>query len=709
MMTIGASRAQARAFGTVSVSWMLWTVVFVAVAPNIVWIALDKTAWPWDQAWYGKHSVDLFFTLIYAPSEWLPAMLSAFGRQAPGIAWVGQFFVPVGVLTGSIDTGLLLSIVCAQGLAIFLTARALGDLARGKPAISALGLIVMAAAPLSIALSHYYLVEMMQMTAVAWFIFIMARAPSWDRPLIMGQLALATAFAMLAKVSSPLFCFGPGLVALYYIVRAGKPDHVAGRASLITLAVALPVGLATVAWYHRNLAAVIAHVSMAASGPVAELYGKSEQLLPSLRFWVSAVGTNFLSSLTSVVAVAAVSAGILAALITRDLSQRRLLIAAAVAALQIAATLAIFSLNSNRDERYLLPLLPYVAVVLGWSVAQVNRRLATSVVIAAFVLQWAHAHAESLGFLAKSERSPRWLNAVMTNPRDRAILDSLVQRTCAETGSGFYWNAIGVQLLWLNPPGVSYAATKKFAPHRQLTCDYDAIAYFDSDEALAWNRLMSRHITYYIALDSTAYALPSTEVDRTVNQLNEPILDRIEASGLFQLEPGIAEHHGIMVFKRVDRVNHVAQGRALSDRGKHTQAVEELQRATGLEPANVEAWANLAVAYERQGDMRSAIAAGTEARRLQPTHYYVNLGLARALSQQKRWAEAMSRAEDAAAHAPGVSERVTALALAARSAFEADQRAQGCTILRTAADLQASREIQADLKRYACAPSTIQR
>ena len=46
--------------------------------------------------------------------------------------------------------------------------------------------------------------------------------------------------------------------------------------------------------------------------------------------------------------------------------------------------------------------------------------------------------------------------------------------------------------------------------------------------------------------------------------------------------------------------------------------------------------------------MPQAIVAGLEARRLNPTHYYVNLGLARAFFDQQKWGEAMERAEDAA-------------------------------------------------------------
>lgn len=681
-----------------------WVLFVVAVAPNIVWNAVDKTAWAWDLAWYGKHSVDLFFTLIYTPSEWPPAMLNAFGRQAPGIAWIGQFFVPVGLVTGSIDAALLLSVVAAQAAVLVLVARAVAEWSEGTLTYAATGVIAMAGTPLFIAMSHYYLVEMMQTTAVAWFVFIMARAPAWSRTLIVSQLALATAFAMLAKVSSPLFCFGPGLVALYYVVRPARSGATDRIATTITLAIAIPVGAATIAWYYRNFQFVVAHVAMASTGPVAELYGKAEWLLPSLEFWLSALGRNFFSRPTLVVSIALVIAGVLAALTRRGASPGLFRIAAVVAAIQVAVTLGVFSLSSNRDERYLLPLLPYITVLLCWSLAQVNRRLVTALVVAVFTIQFAHLHAQSLGWIARAPSSPSWLNAAMRNPANRTLMDAIVERTCSETGSGFYWNALGVQLLSMNPPGLSYAASKKLGPRHQLKCDYDAIAYFDGNEAEAWRRLMARNIVYYIALDSTTYTVPATPVGTTVNQLNEPILKRIVTSGLFQLEPGIVGHSGVLIFKRVDRIDHVAFGRALSDHGQHEQAIEELSKATVLDPGNVEAWANLALARERQGNMPQAITAGREARRLQPTHYYVNLGLARVFLQQRSWADAVSSAEDAAQHAPGVAERVSALSLAAQASFETGNGQKGCALLRQAGNLAPSRGISVDLTRRGCGP-----
>jgi tetratricopeptide (TPR) repeat protein len=210
---------------------------------------------------------------------------------------------------------------------------------------------------------------------------------------------------------------------------------------------------------------------------------------------------------------------------------------------------------------------------------------------------------------------------------------------------------------------------------------------------------MARNVRYYIGVDSSAYAVPTTSIDRVLNQLNDPILKRVERSGLFRREPGIAEHNGILMYKAVD---YVTDGRALSDQGKHEEAIAELTRATILDRANVEAWANLALAYERQGSPQKAIAAGTEARRLNPGHYYVNLGLARSHAQLKEWADARARAEDAALKAPGVVEEVNAIVLAARSSFSAGNAERGCTLLQRARALGAPPEIQADITTRGC-------
>jgi len=153
-----------------------------------------------------------------------------------------------------------------------------------------------------------------------------------------------------------------------------------------TVAFAIPLGLATVEWYHRNIHSVVAHVSMASSGPVAELYGKSEQLLPSLKYWLSAVDVNFFSGLTIFATLGSVCAAMVPPFARSDEGEKTFHVAAIVAALQIAGGLSVFSLSSNRDDRYLLPILPYFVLIVCWSVARLNRPFVTLVLIATFAL-----------------------------------------------------------------------------------------------------------------------------------------------------------------------------------------------------------------------------------------------------------------------------------------------------------------------------------
>ena len=66
-----------------------------------------------------------------------------------------------------------------------------------------------------------------------------------------------------------------------------------------------------------------------------------------------------------------------------------------------------FTLSSNRDDRYLLPMLPYFVLIVCWSVARLNRPFVTFALIATFALQWSALKRKH----SVSCRSPgaRWL------------------------------------------------------------------------------------------------------------------------------------------------------------------------------------------------------------------------------------------------------------------------------------------------------------
>lgn len=64
---------------TVLVYIFLLTTIF----PSLIWISLDDRVFPWDQAWYGQVSIELFYKLAHSRHEWFDAMLSAFASKPP--------------------------------------------------------------------------------------------------------------------------------------------------------------------------------------------------------------------------------------------------------------------------------------------------------------------------------------------------------------------------------------------------------------------------------------------------------------------------------------------------------------------------------------------------------------------------------------------------------------------------------------------------
>src|ERR1700680_2847955 len=93
-----------------------WAYLMIAVLliPSLAWISRDHNVWPWDQAWYGEVSVDLWFWSGHSLKGWWGEMINGLYLKAPGIVWFGQFFVPFRGVFGSVEGALLFSILITQ-------------------------------------------------------------------------------------------------------------------------------------------------------------------------------------------------------------------------------------------------------------------------------------------------------------------------------------------------------------------------------------------------------------------------------------------------------------------------------------------------------------------------------------------------------------------------------------------------------------------
>lgn len=530
-------------------------VALALVSPSLVWLARDRSVWPWDQAWYGAGSVDLFYALIHTPSLWLREMLAVVEAQSPGVVWLGQVFVPLGLLIGSVDDGLLVSILATQAAALLLTYRALMELS-ARHAIALAGCLVIASAPLFVGLSHQYFAEPLQLLAVAWFVLIMSAAPRWSGAFTLAQLAAAAAVALAAKVSSPAYCAGPGAVALWYALRkdsAWSPKSWREPRTLLAAALALLLMLAAAAWYRRNLGHVMYHVSASVAGPHAEIYGASEAFARAVAHRGFVMLTSFFRPFAAAALGAVVAAGALWRG-PRPAAGGRFGTGAIVAAAQLAAVLCILALSPNREARYLLALLPYAALLAAWALWRIGRPLLTAAAALALVAQLAVSHAQALGLAPAYVYGSPWIVPPRAQVDEAKVLEGIVWRTCAGTAPRpqRYWNVVGIELPWLNKNSAAYAASKTLGPRGLVGCRYDSIFNFTvTDLDQLWGLVGKMELRYYVTRGSGLAAVPPDDAHLVaVNRNTLPFLERVRASGEFTVEPPLAEDPDVLILRR---------------------------------------------------------------------------------------------------------------------------------------------------------------
>lgn len=521
---------------------------------HLWWLLADQSVWPWDQAWYAEESLTLFVNRVYGTySAWLLSMQASFGVKAPAIAWIGQFFVPLRHLTGSIESALLLLNVCSGLLAAALvhsTCRALWPSSR--PAAMAATLFFLAA-PQCVGLIHQYCVEPLQLLVVALVLYMAVMPPSLLSTVAMPGVA---ALGLLAKVTVPGYVFAPGLVWLIRLFRVTWTPFrrtAMGWAALAVLGCASCISIAgCIAWYVHNGEQIQAFVKLATASDAAAVYGSYNPFWVKLKFWL--LHSSLAFSISPLVATAlvlcfAIAVGLElrrrrgvspteAQLVSRTASPWTMVL---VSILQVVTILCIFSAQVNEETRYLLPILPYLAVLIGFTVQGLGGIRVGQIAIAAFALQLWFTLGVSLGIPTVLQRSP-WLIAVHSDQAHRQTLNAVVKDTCTQQGR---YNIIAQELPFFNANSASFFVLKKQVEFPgSPRCYYTSLGYAEKDSDKAWTRLVEMKTAHVVLRKDAEIA-----ADNPFNAVNGEIERRLQQSDLY--DPMPASDPVLEVFQEV--------------------------------------------------------------------------------------------------------------------------------------------------------------
>ena len=513
-----------------------------ALIPSMIWIARDRSIWPWDPSWYGEVSNSLWATLRLHPGTWPTAMVHAFAAKPPLIAWVGEFFVPFGYRAGNVEVSLLVSVILTQVATLVVVWIA----ARRLTSSRVLALVAAAAvggAPLFVSMAHEYFVEPIQTAAVAWVFLIIVSAHRWRRSLTLAQLVAALAFGMLAKLSTPAYVVAPTLGALVIAFRSRPSEQLEWFRDTRVVAsaiVALLLSIGAAGWYSVNFEAARAHADLAQQ---SGLYGTSQAFLPSLREWFQRfIGTEFLSWVW-IAPLACIFGAICVAVFRRSAYRPTSgqIAAAAASAATVLLVLALFARQPNNDSRYLLPLAPALALLTVAVLAPIKRTVWPVVLAAALIAQLLVSNLQALGvstpqaFAYPALRSP-------TTPSFLHELEAIVRQTCTPAANNRI-SIVGGDFPWLNANTLTMLAAEKYALGGR-NCYYTPLGYAETDPNRAYTRLQGLKPPYYISLDYThprnrlpADVLRIAQLHDVFNRVNLAVYRRVLASGTFRVLP----------------------------------------------------------------------------------------------------------------------------------------------------------------------------
>jgi len=227
---------------------------------------------------------------------------------------------------------------------------------------------------------------------------------------------------------------------LVLIITRGRPRPAANKRDILLFAAGTAAAAGTIGWYVINWEPTVTHFVEATIGSDALHYGSPVVLPTKLAYWISTLGqalspiTLLSGAICFVIIIGIVMALIrLSSVPVRDwifVAMEDGTLFALVLAATIILTLLTFSLQINEDQRYALPLIPMVAVLLSWGLSVFGRRILTAVLLCALTVSSVVVNYYALGLFDQDLATMSWNWRLQLDKTDATLLKTAVRASC---------------------------------------------------------------------------------------------------------------------------------------------------------------------------------------------------------------------------------------------------------------------------------------
>jgi 4-amino-4-deoxy-L-arabinose transferase-like glycosyltransferase len=386
-----------------------------------LWLSLDQSPGHWDDAWYLTNSLVLYDTLIdHGFIAYWKKFLGALEFKAPLIA---VFPTPLYGLFGRHSR-------VAYGVNLVFMALLFGAVYRlarhySSPRAGLVAVYITATMPLLYGLSRQYLVEY-GLTALVAVTVCCLIEPGWLRNTrkvcCLGALC---GLGLMMKMTFPVYVLLPFCLACVQslareptAVSPANPHRARVQTSLFMslLAFVAPLTLIALPWYGRNWSKTFDHAFRSGFSPMADVYGVGDPFSVGviwryLTHWVN----DGISGASFLLLMALAGTALWYKL---RVSRPVLPSEGGTLALLWFLPFLVFLFGRNKDIRFTAPLLPAVAIVLGWmadsflSSTKRPARIAFTLALSFPLLGYLHT---SFGLLGSTRLA--WGDLVLLAPR----------------------------------------------------------------------------------------------------------------------------------------------------------------------------------------------------------------------------------------------------------------------------------------------------
>ncbi|MGL4395330.1 MAG: ArnT family glycosyltransferase [Hyphomicrobium sp.] len=492
--------------------------------PSLVWAWQDRHLWPWDQAWYGETATTLYYTLTRDPLGWLAAMQAAMPLKPPLLAWLGQFFVPIGVMTRDVEFGLLFVSILAHTATlflVFLTVRRLTD-TDWRPAV--LAVLLTASAPLFVGTSHQFLTEPLQtlVVTVSMYLATISRELRWPR--VVLYLTLLFFIALSIKTTTFIYCGPFWLIAVIDLLTAPNKTVASRnerRTDQILLAITvLTIGL-VVAWYARNFEQVLRHISNVLNVEVAKEYGSLRSYDGRVMFWTG--GFNYSMFLVSAVFPITMAAAVGFTIFdvirngVTSLWQRRIEVACLV---QVCTIFLMMTAQVMEETRFIEAVIPCFAVIVAMLLWRLGGKPAVYAAMAAASLQFVFVHAMAHGLTANTSQSA-WLLPRDRNNVHRQNARQVIKNSCPKK-LALRYTILAPELPTMNANSMAFEGAKSLL-RRGHRCYYTSLGYGETKLETALQRLDTLRATHVVLPREPFTEKDENFLNKTVNAVRDAV------------------------------------------------------------------------------------------------------------------------------------------------------------------------------------------